>query len=425
MSGKPRQRRKAKSDKGTPVIEVASSPRRWVVPFLIGCVSTGIFGTLLAMEVAKHPRPQPLAIQPERSSEPNPPTLPALLAMSDEQLASEDLGLMNLRCADGLPGAEQLDVTQCLTTLDEWAKRIKFETDRHLYRVRDPQYSKLYKNSEAYFRVSMMVQVLQEDLGVHYNKQRVDEVDFTKSEDLFIHGLVGSTNGGTCVSLPVLYTAMGRRLGYPIKLVLTRGHVFCRWDGPKTRFNIEGSGEGFASFDDEYYTTWPHKLSKQQVEAGQFLKSLTPREELAVFLSARGHCLEDTGKFAECLVAYSQANALVPENPVYLHFLSSAMVRPHLAELRAEKIRRENLAYVQRANAASNARMQQAFQLPNSGMFHQAGYQPSTQWDSDPMTNSIDNWPANPAGRVPSTYRPGMPAQAGIPPTTTPGMPGF
>ena len=59
----------------------------------------------------------------------------------------------------------------------------------------------------------MLVTVLQQDLGVHYNPQRAREVDFRNSKDLFIHGLVGNPNGGTCVSIPALYTTIARRLG--------------------------------------------------------------------------------------------------------------------------------------------------------------------------------------------------------------------
>ena len=32
--------------------------------------------------------------------------------------------------------------------------------------------------------------------------------------------------------------AVGRRLGYPLKLVTTKGHLFVRWEGAGERFNI-------------------------------------------------------------------------------------------------------------------------------------------------------------------------------------------
>ena len=177
-----------------------------------------------------------------------PRALDRLLATPPEQLAAVDIAEMNLLCATGLPGAEGLDVNAALATLDGWARRVKSETDRHLYRFRRSPGD--YRNSEGYFRMLMLVTVLQQDLGVHYNLDRVRRIDFRRSQDLFLHGLIGSDNGGTCVSMPVVYTAVARRLGYPVKLVLTKGHVFCRWDAPAERFNIEATNAGMNSFPD-------------------------------------------------------------------------------------------------------------------------------------------------------------------------------
>jgi hypothetical protein len=42
----------------------------------------------------------------------------------------------------------------------------------------------------------------------------------------------------------VLYVAIGRRLGYPLKLVECKGHLFVRWEDAKERFNIEGTSRG-------------------------------------------------------------------------------------------------------------------------------------------------------------------------------------
>ena len=97
-------------------------------------------------------------------------SLNRLLGMTREELCGLDIARMNLMCAEGLPGAEGLDVAQCLSRLDDWAQRVRRETQRHLYRVADPRYADQYRKSESYFRASMMLQVLQEDCGVHYNK---------------------------------------------------------------------------------------------------------------------------------------------------------------------------------------------------------------------------------------------------------------
>ena len=252
--------------------------------------------------------------------------LGALLMAAPDSLADIDIAETNLLCAAGLPGVKALDVDKLLTTLDGWTQRVKSETDRnlHLFR-RNPGE---YENSEAYFRAMMLVTVLQKDLGVRYNPARIRDVDFKRPEDLFIHGMIDSGNGGTCVSMPVLYTAVGRRVGYPLKLVLAKAHVFVRWDSPGgERFNIEATNQGMNSFDDEYYKTWPQKMTPAEVASGVYLKSLDAAEELALFLATRGHCLLDNDRMSEAQIAYAWAHHLTPGDPRGLAYLADAVNR--------------------------------------------------------------------------------------------------
>jgi len=245
--------------------------------------------------------------------------------MSPRELDGVGVAEMNLLCAQGLPGAEKLDVKKCLKTLDEWAEKVRFDVQRHYYKFR--QNPAEFSNSEGEYCMMMLISVLQLDCGVHYNMERVTNIDFKNAQDLFIHGMIDNGNGGTCASMPVLYTAVARRLGWPVKLVHAKGHVFCRWDGDKERFNIEGSGRGFNRKDDNYYMKWPHPISEQEVKTGLYLKSLTPPDELAGFLAARGHCLEDNGRLAEARVAYALAHQLAPKSPEYMAFLAKTLPR--------------------------------------------------------------------------------------------------
>lgn len=246
--------------------------------------------------------------------------------MSPSELASVDIAVMNLLCAKGLPGAENMDIPAILRQLDEWAAKVKVETERHLYRVKDPRYAEHYANSEARLRAEFIVQVLQEDCGVHYNLDRATRPDWRNSRDLFLHGLVGSTNGGTCSSMPLIYTAIGRRLGYPMKLVLASSHIFCRWDGSGERFNIEGASNGGVSyFDDNYYRMWPKPISEASIQRGEYLKSLTPEEELSSFLIDRGMCLDHNGRCPEARAAFAEAHRLMPQSEFHLSRLAIAM----------------------------------------------------------------------------------------------------
>jgi len=334
--------------------------RRWLsgyaVAFLVGAaVAAGAITLLFGANADTEKTGTPAASR----------SLAQLLSMRPEELERADIAEMNLLCAAGLPGAEGLDLERCLARLDRWADRVRRETARHLYRLSDPQYAEHYRNSEAYFRVSMLLQVLQEDCGVHYNKERVRDIDFTNSQDLFLHGMVGADNGGTCVSMPVLYLAVGRRLEYPMYLVLAKAHVFARWDDPESgeRFNIEGAGDGFSSFPDEHYRMWPSTLTQADLATGHYLKSLTSAQELAVFLAARGHCLEDTGRLPEARLAYAQAHRLDPKSREYVGFLARALGglfrRPQMAEARRPRPRDalETLRRIEAMNEANRRRI--------------------------------------------------------------------
>jgi hypothetical protein len=186
-----------------------------------------------------------------------------------------------------------------------------------------------YQHSEARFRAEWLVNILQQDIGLHYHAGFVgpdQPVVLPKtSKECFIHGFMDNEDahkafGGNCLSLPAAYAAVGRRLGYPIKLACAKEHAFCRWEGTdnanpawRDRFNFDGAGEGFSIDPDEFYLSWPRKTTPDQVDLCGWLKSLTPEQELAVFLAHRGLILSHLCKDnIAALAAYSHALQLWP-----------------------------------------------------------------------------------------------------------------
>ena len=102
----------------------------------------------------------------------SPTNLAQLLALPPEQLDKVDIAVMNLLCAEGLHGAEDMDVPQLLKTLDSWALWISINTKRHYYRfVNDP---KDFNNSEGDFRMAFLSSTLQQQFGVLYNPARAE-----------------------------------------------------------------------------------------------------------------------------------------------------------------------------------------------------------------------------------------------------------
>lgn len=277
------------------------------------------------------------------------PALSELCANPDAYFERLDVGALNLICASGLPGAENIDVAKSVDWLDEAAQRVEFQTRRHWYRfIKSPEN---YHDSPGYFCCYFLLQVLQEDFGVKYNPARVKDPkfqdvrcidpDFKDSRDLFIHGIIDGP-GGTCGSMPIVYVAVGRRLGYPLKLVETKCHLFFRWEdlegsrfGFPEQFNIEGAGEGIHTYPDGHYRKWPEPWGEADINGGYYLKSLTPSEELASFLVTRGECLSDHGRLEETIQCYRWASALAPNDPRYSALLQQYTNRQVQKQLRA------------------------------------------------------------------------------------------
>jgi hypothetical protein len=252
----------------------------------------------------------------------------SLAGKSDDYLAARDVAEINLACAAGLPGSEGLDIPSCLEKLNWWAALIEGATRRMM-----PMFlgnPAEFDHSEAYFRILVLVTVLQRNLGIQYDPASIKgPTDCSDSRTLFLHGVL-SGYGGTCASLPILYVALGRRLGYPLKLVGAKQHLLVRWDGPDgERFNIECTSRGLLTNPDEYYHRWPVPLTEEDIREGYYLYSLSPRQELACFLAARGHCLRDIVEFAAACEAFALASRLSPRDPNYRGFSAIARVLCH------------------------------------------------------------------------------------------------
>jgi hypothetical protein len=233
-------------------------------------------------------------------------------------LVDADIARVNLSYCEGLPGTAGIDPRALVMTLDGMAARVRTETERHLYRFRRNPGD--YENSEGFFRMLMLTVVLAEDFGIHYDPDRISSPGatnpsdgfFAHPEDVFLVGVLGPKRVGTCSSMPVLYVAVGRRLGYPLKLVTTKGHLFVRWEGRGERFNIEATSHGLNCFSDDYYRHWPFEITREEEAAEGYLKSLSPAEEAAVFLSIRGMCLRESGRIGEAAQAFTEAARLAP-----------------------------------------------------------------------------------------------------------------
>ena len=239
-----------------------------------------------------------------------------------------DIARMNLLAGSGLGRGGEVALTNLVRELDAMTARVKAETARHLPRFQRAPGE--FNDSEAYFKMLCLVTVLQQDFGIRYSPQRAQPAEgrvepnesfYADASDVFLHGLLGTKRSGTCASLPVLYVAVGRRLGYPLKLVTAKNHLFVRWDGQGERLNIEATTEGMTTFEDDYYRRWPFAMSPEEEREELYLRSLDSREELAVFLSQRTHCLLALGRQTEAVANQRKVCELVPYSVLQRQFL--------------------------------------------------------------------------------------------------------
>lgn len=253
---------------------------------------------------------------------------PDLLEMSETQLTEVDVGEMNLIVAAGLPNGPQFDRKTYLKMLDEMAMKVAAETESFRPNFRpNPSCP-----TEAQYRGYMLLKSCRDCYGLRHfllpekgsgftgimhgdcikREQRVD------SRNWFIHGLLESGRIGSCASLPMLYAAVGRRLGYPIKIVPSLCHLFVRWDDGVERFNLEGTSPDYInSHPDDHYIDTPKPWTHRQKTCGYFLKNASAKETLAMMLAARSMVQMFSGRLLEAGMMISKAIDLAPDDPEY------------------------------------------------------------------------------------------------------------
>jgi hypothetical protein len=213
-----------------------------------------------------------------------------LAALDDAQLAKIDPIVMNLVVARGIPGLERLDIGKYTRMVDALAAKLD-EANRRAER---------YSKDDATYRVSrefwmaggMAVALAGPSFGIRYT---TEPLDASRPEQQFVHGVL-DRKMGTCATMPVLYMAIGHRLGWPIRAVVSGDHMWARWDDGKKggqRFNLEatsatssGGMGSFNSLSDEEYAEGL-QTPAIAIRSGSDFTSLTPRQTLGVFLQGR------------------------------------------------------------------------------------------------------------------------------------------
>ena len=266
-----------------------------------------------------------------------PTNLTQLLAIPPDQLQKVDVARIDLLCAEGLPSSTNLDIEQSLKTLDEWASEVKEETDRNYHRFTEQP--EKFGYSIGRYRMAVMAAVLCQDLMVHYDPQREKELSdnnyftnresygkaeqhfFSDASDFFLQGLLSDKRHGTCASMPYLYVAIGRRLGYPVSIASAYTHSYVYYDeGNGKHFNVEATEDrGFVTpSDDEYRNPpWGAPPDPDYYKTREMLQPLSNRESMGHLLGERAAVFRAAGRHDEEAKTWEIAANYFPATPVW------------------------------------------------------------------------------------------------------------
>jgi len=150
----------------------------------------------------------------------------------------------------------------------------------------------------------------------------VDSADEPK--DLFLHYVLDRKRG-YCLSLSIVYLAIGERLGLPLYGVVVPGHFFVRYDNGRTRFNIETTSRGGSATDEHYIKKFGVPTANGDAI---YMKNLTKKQTLSCFFNNLGNVYQSLGDIDSALILLRRAVRITP---------SLSMVRANLGNLYLKK----------------------------------------------------------------------------------------
>lgn len=122
-----------------------------------------------------------------------------------------------------------------------------------------------------------------------------------------------ATRKGNCVSMPILTTILGQRLGVNINLSTAPLHLFARYTDDKNIITNIESTSGTLLSNKTYIKSFT--IHSDAISNGIYLQSLTKKETIAVFLRDLGRYHMHNGKYVK---AHLIANLMLKHYPKYV-----------------------------------------------------------------------------------------------------------
>jgi len=250
-----------------------------------------------------------------------PETLEELRVMSDAELERLDVIRMNLIVAKEVD--PDIDIRFFEKYFDALAAYAKYQIDT-LEPAFDADTSP-YKSSKEIWKCAVLWEIVTEDFGIGYLQEGISGLDHTQPWQKFVHGVV-TRKQGTCCNLPVIYLALGQRLGFPIRAAMAPRHTYLQWvyaDGSHVNFDVT-SRKGMmvdsdANIREADINTCPDFYQEH------VFRAMSARELLGSFLRNLGDVYAARKYLRHAVVAYSNALFCYPDNPVLKTMVVAAL----------------------------------------------------------------------------------------------------
>ena len=227
---------------------------------------------------------------------------------SEKPLANENLNGLYARSIEHILRLDASDIdiaTAVLIISEQWndnvyGKEYVAKLDQMAYEIRRRLKEKRLKANHKAIRV--INNYLYDDIGLRSVKEA------TNPNDLFLHSVMDNKRG-YCLSLSILYLALGERLGMPLYGVVVPGHFFVRYDDGKVRFNIEATSRGGTASDEHYIT----KFNVPEDDGNSiYMLNLNKRQTLGCFFNNLGNSYTEVGNKDSALLSLERAVEINP-----------------------------------------------------------------------------------------------------------------
>ena len=145
----------------------------------------------------------------------------------------------------------------------------------------------------------------------NYSSVLPSDPDYIKLENSALPWVIENKKGD-CLGLSLLYLALTERLRLPFYGIAVPTHVFVRYDDGKKKINIETTGKGY-EYKDRYYEK-EFMLHPTYKNYNFYLRNLSKREVIGLFLSDLGVVYGLKGMYNEAIAELKKAIMINPNN---------------------------------------------------------------------------------------------------------------